>query len=174
MKPRLLLASTALALAAFAGSVQADLIQDLNTMPAEQALSKAMQDGSQSIEAVISAAATTLQGQPELLSALIAAAVKTFPEQAAQLVSIAVFQAPNLSATIVNAALAVAEGDATMQASINRAATDAKQLVQTQTTETEAENVEVEQTEAPASQIPPPPPSTNSGSNDRPAEVSPN
>ena len=172
MKPRLILASTALVMATLAGTARADLAQDLATMPAEQALTKAMQGGTQSIEAVVSATAINLQSQPELLYSLIFGAVKASPEQAPQIVSVAIAQVPGQKDVIVSAASAAAEGDAAMLAAINQAATDAELLAQTETTE-EAEIVEAEQTEVPAPAAPiPPPPAANSGPDDRPPAIS--
>ena len=174
MKPRLILASTALVMATLAGTARADLVQDLATMPAEQALTKAMQGGTQSIEAVVSETVVNLQSQPELLYSLIFGAVKASPEQAPQIVSVAIAQAPGQMDVIVSAASAAAEGDAAMLAAINQAATDAELLAQTETTE-EAEIVEAEQTEVPAPAAPiPPPPAANSGPDDRPPAISPN
>ncbi|WP_422446320.1 hypothetical protein [Endozoicomonas sp. ALB091] len=173
MKPKHLLASSALSLIAIVGMAQADLVQDLATMPADQALTIAMQAENSSIESVISSAAQQLNNQPELLSALIEAAVKVYPLQTGQIVSAAISQAPDQKETIVNAAKAGAGNNAELMSMIDQAAGQFEQLVTALDDVETTEEIEAEQQEI-APLLPPPPPPANSGSNDRESSISDN
>ena len=173
MNPKHLLASSALALIAIVGTAQADLAQDMATMSADQALTKAMQAENASIESVISDAAEQLKDQPELLSALIEAAVKAYPQQAGQIVSAAISQAPGQKEAIVNSAKTAAGDDTALISTIDQAAEKAEQLLTQNGDVDTTEEVEAEQQEVDP-QIPPPPPPANSGSNDREPSISDN
>ncbi|WP_299734735.1 hypothetical protein [uncultured Endozoicomonas sp.] len=171
------IAATVLTLSAMTGMAQADLATDLTRMPAAEALAKATQSQSMSIEALISDAALQLEQSPQLLNALISAAVAAYPEQAVQIVTAAVSAAPAQKASITKAATAqLADNPAAQQAVVsaaNTAANKAEQQKLANNQKDKQKNLEAEQTQAPAANIPPPPQVNTGGSNDKPTSVSP-
>ena len=172
MNPKKIIAATALALAAFTGTTQADLVSDLNTMSAADALAKAIQTENISIEALIADAAAQLAESPELLSALVSEAVKAFPEQAATIVQVAVSQAPAQQAIITSAAVEQLGDNPEALASV-------QQIAPVPATEFEAEQTELAEptpaaeTPAPVT-TPPAPPAARPTTPDKPVPVSPN
>ncbi|OED48301.1 hypothetical protein ACH42_02430 [Endozoicomonas sp. (ex Bugula neritina AB1)] len=180
MKPRQLVAATALAFAAFASTAQADLVSDLQTMSVAEALAKAVKTENISIEALIADAAAQLSEQPGLLSSLVSEAIKAFPEQAVSIVSIAIKQAPEQVSAITSAALTELDGNAEAQAAVQQVAEQSVAQTETETstqTETEAEQTEAPaetSTTTPVTAPPPPPPASRPDNNDKPVPVSPN
>ncbi len=170
-------AATVLALSAMTGIAQADLASDLTRMPASEALAIAVQDQSVSIEVLISEAAAQLGQSPQLLNALVSAAVAAYPEQAAQIVYQAVKAAPAQAQSITNAAVAQLANNPDAQQAVSSSANVAVQdsgFDRNTPTEVVAENTEVtEVNTATPAVLPPPPAVRNSGSSDKPTSVSP-
>ncbi len=176
------IAAAVLAMSAMTGVAQADLATDLTQMPAADALAKAFQTQGASIEALIADAAGQLEKSPQLLNALISAAVNAYPEQAAQIVYSAVSAAPSQKASITRTATAQLADNPAAQAAVQEAADTAEQQVVQggdtgSGTETVAEQGEFEaentEAEAPAPEASTPPPASG-GSTDKPPAVSPN
>ena len=165
----------AAAILAMSAGVHADLASDLSRMPAAEALSAAVQAQNLPIGEVVAAAVAELGDNSELVSLLIRTAIQEYPDQAMQIIYDAIIAAPNMSSFIESAALAQFEGDAAaLQAvaqSIQLAQAEIDALGEDVATEVEAESTEVPDA-APAA-VPPPPPPSFSGSDDRPASVSP-
>ena len=172
MKSVKLVAAACALSAAIAGVAQADLATDLTTMSPADALAKATQDQSVSIQALIADAAAKLQDNPALLSALVGEAVKAYPEQAGDIVKVAVSQAPAHQSAITNAAVAQLQDNPEAQAAVNKAADEAAQQVVTGETKTGTES-EAQQQET-AAPTPPPPPAPQPPAPDKPPVVSPN
>ena len=166
----------AAAILAMSAGVHADLASDLSRMPATEALSAAVQAQNLPVGQVVAAAVAELGDNSELISLLISTAIQEYPDQAMQIVYDAIIAAPNMSSFIESTALAQFEGDAAAQ----QAVAQSTQLAQAEidalgedvATEVEAESTEVPDA-APAAAVPPPPPPSFSGSDDRPASVSP-
>ena len=177
MNPRNFFAASTLAFAVFTSAAQADLVSDLNTMSAADALAKAVKMEDVSIETLIADAAAQLSENPSLLSALVSEAVKAFPEQAVSIVQVAISQAPNQTATITSAAVAELTGNPEAQAQVQQAAEQpVAQTQQPTTTETKTEQQEVTPLPpTPATpSTPPPPPVARPSTPDKPIAVSPN
>lgn len=165
----------AAAILAMSAGVHADLASDLSRMPATEALSAAVQAQNLPVGQVVAAAVAELGDNSELVSLLIRTAIQEYPDQAMQIIYDAIIAAPNMSSFIESAALAQFEGDAAAQQavaqSIQLAQAEIDALGEDVATEVEAESTEVPDA-APAA-VPPPPPPSFSGSDDRPASVSP-
>ena len=165
----------AAAILAMSAGVHADLASDLSRMPAAEALSAAVQAQNLPIGQVVASAVAELGDNSELVSLLIRTAIQQYPDQAMQIIYDAIIAAPNMLSFIESAALAQFEGDAAaLQAvaqSIQLAQAEIDALGEDVATEVEAESTEVPDA-APAA-VPPPPPPSFSGSDDRPASVSP-
>ena len=165
----------AAAILAMSAGVHADLASDLSRMPAAEALSAAVQAQNLPVGQVVAAAVAELGDNSELVSLLIRTAIQEYPDQAMQIIYDAIIAAPNMLSFIESAALAQFEGDAAaLQAvaqSIQLAQAEIDALGEDVATEVEAESTEVPDA-APAA-VPPPPPPSFSGSDDRPASVSP-
>lgn len=165
----------AAAILAMSAGVHADLASDLSRMPAAEALSAAVQAQNLPIGQVVASAVAELGDNSELVSLLIRTAIQEYPDQAMQIIYDAIIAAPNMLSFIESAALAQFEGDAAaLQAvaqSIQLAQAEIDALGEDVATEVEAESTEVPDA-APAA-VPPPPPPSFSGSDDRPASVSP-
>ncbi|WP_067583088.1 hypothetical protein [Endozoicomonas ascidiicola] len=177
-----LIAATILAMTTWVGTSSADLITDLGSMPADEALAKAMAVEGTSIETLITEAAAQFADSPQLLKSLIAEAVASYPEQARQIVFAAVKAAPEQKTSITQAAISKLGGNAAAISSVNQAANAAIEAI-AQNTDSPAptpdqqeilQEAQQEEIDPPVTvTLPPPPVQQAGGSNDKPVSVSP-
>ncbi|WP_163369391.1 hypothetical protein [Endozoicomonas acroporae] len=183
MKPKHLLTSTALALAAIVGTARADLLAELAAgQPTAESLAQTAETLGVSVETLIGDLAAQFKDQPALLQAIIREAIKAFPEQASQIVYVAVTEAPAQKAAITKAAEAQLGNTAEAQTIARNETGSQPQGAAEPEPEAEAEQTEAPSesqgnlpaNESPAPTPPPPPPPLNNTPNDRPPAISTN
>ena len=114
MKPIKFVATSALLLVtAVAGVAQADLASDLKTMSIADALAKAANNSSMSVEALIADASSQLKNNPGMLVALINQAIKAYPQQSTKITQAVIAQLadyPDIQAQVIQGLNAPAAG----------------------------------------------------------------